>query len=51
MLHSYDPATRPGWIEAAPRCDVFMEIVNANNWDFNGPITIEDPEYGPITVP
>ena len=51
MLHSYDPATRQGWIEAAPRCNVFMEIVNANNWDFNGPITIEDPEYGPITVP
>ena len=51
MLNSYDPETREVWIEAAHRCDVFTEIVNAGNWNLNGPIEIKNPEYGPITVP
>jgi chitosanase len=51
LLYSYDPESREVWKEAAQRCDVFTEIVNAGNWDLNGPIAITNREYGPITIP
>ena len=51
LAYAYDPKTRDGWAESVSRCDIFSEIVNAGNWNLDGPITIKNPNYEGTIVP
>lgn len=51
LAHAYDPKTRDGWAQSVSRCDIFSEIVNAGNWNLEGPINIKNPDYEGTIVP
>ncbi|MCD9023118.1 chitosanase [Cohnella silvisoli] len=45
LENAVDPATREEWKKSVGRVDVYKSIVADGNWDLNGPITINTPEW------
>ena len=50
LEHSYDKETRDEWAESVSRCDIFKQILESGNYDFDKPIKIKTKEYD-VTIP
>ena len=45
LAHAYDEETREVWAESTGRCDVFSALIEAGNWNLDGPIKVNTAGY------
>jgi chitosanase len=51
LLNPANPATRTEWANAVGRIQVLLALVQAENWDFAGPIEVHQAGFTPTIIP